>query len=115
MKITLAKTAGFCFGVKRAIEALERILQTIPAGGVVSTLGPLIHNEKYIRSLEARGIRALTEEEATKRAEDATEEHPFALIVRAHGILLETEEKLKEIAAKNPHFTVLDCTCPFVQ
>ena len=114
-KIEVAEHAGFCFGVKRAVEALERVAKNLPAGGTVCTLGPLIHNEGYVRSQEERGIFAIDEAEAIKRAEQASAAHPFALIIRAHGILLETEEKLKEIAAKNPHFTMVDCTCPFVQ
>ena len=115
MSIRVAQSAGFCFGVKRAVEALERVAKNLPAGGTVSTLGPLIHNEGYVRSQEERGIFAIDEVEAIKRAEQASAAHSFALIIRAHGILLETEEKLREIAAKNPHFTMVDCTCPFVQ
>ena len=114
-KIEVAEHAGFCFGVKRAVEALEKVAKGLPSGGTVSTLGPLIHNEGYVRSQQERGIFAIDEGEAIKRAEQASAAHPFALIIRAHGILLETEEKLKEIAAKNPHFTMVDCTCPFVQ
>ena len=44
-KIEVAEHAGFCFGVKRAVEALEEAVKNLPAGGTVSTLGPLIHNE----------------------------------------------------------------------
>ncbi len=113
--IEIAPHAGFCFGVKRAVEALETAVKNLPAGGKVSTLGPLIHNESYIRSLEARGIFAVDENEAIERAEQANAEHSFVLIIRAHGIVLGAEKKLQEIAAKNPYFTLVDCTCPFVK
>ena len=113
--VEISPHAGFCFGVKRAVEALEKAVQNIPTGGEVATLGPLIHNEGYIRSLRARGIFDLTEEEANDRAKKASVEHPFALIIRAHGIPFSTEKTLKEIAQSNPHFTLVDCTCPFVQ
>ena len=113
--IEIAPHAGFCFGVKRAAEALENVVQTLAGKGEVCTLGPLIHNESYISSLEARGIFAIDEGEALKRAEQANEEHPFALIIRAHGTLFEVEKRLQELAAKNPHFTLVDATCPFVK
>ena len=50
--ILLAKHAGFCFGVKRAVDAVESNI-----GEKMATLGPLIHNQHVVRSLEARGIR----------------------------------------------------------
>ena len=113
--VEIAPHAGFCFGVKRAVEALENIVKNLPTGGKVCTLGPLIHNESYICTLESRGIFAIGEAEAIQRAEQASGEHPFALIIRAHGILWDTEKKLQEIAARNPHFILVDSTCPFVQ
>ena len=66
--VEIAPHAGFCFGVRRAVAALENALQNLPNSGVLCTLGPLIHNESYLRSLEARGIFAINEEEAIKRA-----------------------------------------------
>ncbi len=113
--VEVAPHAGFCFGVKRATEALENAAENLPTGGVVCTLGSLIHNESYVHALEARGIFAISEEEALKKAGEASKEHPFVLIIRAHGIPQRAERSLQEIAAKNPHFTLLDCTCPFVK
>ena len=113
--VEIAQYAGFCFGVKRAVEALEKVVQTLPEGGMISTLGHLIHNESYVRSLEARGIFSVSEEEAIQSAEQATKDQPFVLIIRAHGVPLCMQQKLEDIAAQNPHFTLVDCTCPFVQ
>ena len=113
--VEIAEHAGFCFGVTRAVEALENAVKNIPAGGEVSTLGSLIHNESFTRSLEARGIFSVSGEEAIQKAEAASKEHPFALIIRAHGIPLSTEKRLQEISAENSHFTLVDCTCPFVK
>ena len=113
--VEVAEHAGFCFGVRRAVAALEAAVEHLPSGGTVATLGPLIHNESYLRTLNSRGIFAIGEEAALKNAEEATVQKPFALIIRAHGIPLSVEQKLCEIAAKNPHFTLVDCTCPFVQ
>ena len=113
--VEIAEHAGFCFGVTRAVEALENAVKNIPEGGEVSTLGSLIHNESFTRSLEARGIFSVSSEEAIQKAEAASKEHPFALIIRAHGIPLSTEKRLQEISMRNPHFTLVDCTCPFVK
>ena len=113
--VEIAEHAGFCFGVKRAVEALEKTAHQMPSGGEVATLGHLIHNESFVRSLEGRGIHSVTDEQALQKAENATLQKPFALIIRAHGIPYSIQQKLEDIAAKNPHFTLVDCTCPFVQ
>lgn len=113
--VEIAKHAGFCFGVKRAVEMLETTVKDIPAGGEVATLGELIHNESYLRALQARGIFALAQEEALQKAEQANAEHPFALVIRAHGIPLSLEQTLRQLAASNPCFSLVDATCPFVQ
>ena len=113
--VEIAEHAGFCFGVIRAVEALENAVKNLPSGGAVATLGSLIHNESYTRSLEARGIFSVSTEEAIQKAESASKEHPFALIIRAHGIPISTEKRLQEISAWNSHFVLVDCTCPFVK
>ena len=113
--VEIAPHAGFCFGVRRAVETLEKAMREAPSYATIATLGPLIHNEAYVQALRAHGIIALEEEEAQKRVAEATQEHPFILIIRAHGILENTERCLREIAANNPFFKLLDCTCPFVK
>ncbi|MBE6698947.1 MAG: 4-hydroxy-3-methylbut-2-enyl diphosphate reductase [Ruminococcaceae bacterium] len=113
--VEIAPHAGFCFGVRRAVEALEKAMREATPNATIATLGPIIHNEAYVQSLQARGIMALSEEEAQKRAEEASPNHPFVLIIRAHGIPQNTEKRLQEIAENNPYFTLLDCTCPFVK
>ena len=113
--VEIAPHAGFCFGVKRAVEALENAIKNLPSKGTVCTLGPLIHNESYVHSLEERGVFAIEEEEAIKRAGQATQETPFVLIIRAHGILPDAEKALQKIAVENSCFTLVDCTCPFVK
>lgn len=52
-KITLAKTAGFCFGVNRAIQLVEKLLKE---GKKVATLGPIIHNPQMVEDLKQRGV-----------------------------------------------------------
>ena len=113
--VEIAPHAGFCFGVTRAVETLEKAIKDALPNTTIATLGPIIHNATYVRSLQERGIVVLNEDEAEKRARQACKEFPFVLLIRAHGILQNTEKCLLDIAAKNPFFTLLDCTCPFVK
>ena len=115
MSVTVAESAGFCFGVTRAVETLETALRDSLPTATVATLGPIIHNEAYVKSLQARGVLVVNEEEAQKKAVEASKESPFVLLIRAHGILQDTEKSLIEIAANNPYFQLFDCTCPFVK
>ncbi len=99
MKIILADTAGFCFGVNRAVNKVEELLS---AGKKVATLGPLIHNPQYIESLCKRGASIVnTPTDVTSNSE---------LVIRAHGI---TKEEFEQIKLSGIHFS--DATCPFVK
>ena len=113
--VEIAPHAGFCFGVKKAVETLEKVIRESSSQTVVSTLGHIIHNEAYVQSLQERGIVAIDELEAEKRAIEASEKFPFVLVLRAHGIEADIEKKLLTITEDNPYFTLLDCTCPFVK
>ena len=113
--VEIAPHAGFCFGVTRAVQALEEAIQNASPNATVAMLGSIIHNEAYVQSLLARGVLILDEQEALKRAEESSKGNPLVLLVRAHGILQNTEKQLLDIAANNPSFTLLDCTCPFVK
>ena len=99
MKTILAKKAGFCFGVNRAVEMAYKILKD---GKKVSMLGPIIHNPQVIEDLKERGssvIQTLDELEDDR-----------ILLVRAHGI----EKNLMDKIQKNK-LTFCDATCPFVR
>ena len=113
--VEIAPHAGFCFGVKRAVETLEQVIREFFPRSTIATLGPIIHNETYVHTLQSRGIMAIDEEEAKKRATEASEVRPFVLVIRAHGIPMDIEKCLNEIAENNPFFTLFDCTCPFVK
>ena len=82
MKVTLAKSAGFCFGVKRAVEMVYKEAET---GKKVYTLGPIIHNEQVVQDLEQKGVRVIDTPEELSKAEDAT------VIIRSHGINWKTK------------------------
>ncbi len=114
-QITVAKNAGFCFGVKRATDRLEEAIRNARAGERIYTLGHLIHNETYNESLLRRGVQAVGVEQITEIAERANSEQPVTLLVRAHGCTKETDALLQSLAEKNPDFRVFDCTCPYVK
>ncbi len=99
-QITLAKFAGFCYGVKRAVETVKKLKAENPDKNV-SVLGELIHNTDVIEELEALGIKTLKEIPA----------HGDGIcVVRSHG---ESPEVIEQI--KNAGFTPVDLTCPDVK
>lgn len=97
-KIKLAKTAGFCFGVSRAVELVERLLKE---GNPVATLGPIIHNPQMVKRLADMGCRTLN---------DPTECRPEEkLVIRSHGVPLSVYDTLRALGLQYE-----DATCPFV-
>lgn len=100
MKVTLAKSAGFCFGVKRAVEMVYKEAET---GKKVYTLGPIIHNEQVVQDLEQKGVRVIDTPEDLSKAEDAT------VIIRSHGISADVYHQLEDKKVR-----IVDATCPFV-
>lgn len=99
MKVELAKTAGFCFGAKRAVDMVYGLLRQ---GKKAATLGALLHNPQLVEELEARGVTVV----------DSPKEVPkgAVLVLRSHGVTREVEE---EIARLGLEFQ--DATCPFVK
>ncbi|MEN8258608.1 MAG: 4-hydroxy-3-methylbut-2-enyl diphosphate reductase [Thermodesulfobacteriota bacterium] len=98
MKVILAKKAGFCMGVRRAVETtLETVQQTDKK---ITTFGPLIHNPQVLSLLEERGVEVLSE---------IPEQHSGVVIVRAHGVPPGQKASLKKAGAE-----VKDATCPRV-
>jgi len=115
MEIIVAKRAGFCYGVSRAVETVRRLIDENKDGKTrVYTLGKLIHNPTIIGELEAQGVRAVNEDEIEALAAGSSPERPVMLVTRAHGVTKEVSEKLCELAEEYPHFSFVDCTCPSV-
>ena len=100
MLVTTAKTAGFCFGVKRAVDKVYELQEQ--GKKKIYTLGPIIHNEEVVADLEKKGVHAITEEELCNDP-DAT------VVIRSHGVGREIYRKLEE-----NHLDFVDVTCPFV-
>ena len=99
MSIRVAETAGFCYGVNRAVDLVE---QTIRKGSPVVTLGPIAHNRHLVQHFERLGVRV------AERVEDIPE--GCAVVVRSHGVPRAVYEQL---SARG--LTVIDATCPSVK
>ena len=113
--IEIAKNSGFCFGVTRATQAVENEIDKNIPGQRIYTLGTLIHNDVYNARLKARGVSVASVDMLCDLADSASAESPVRVFVRAHGIDIETEELLMRLAASNPYFTYVDCTCSYVK
>jgi len=99
MKIIIAKTAGFCFGVKRAVDIAFEMARKKQKG--IFTLGPIIHNPQLIEDLREKGIAPI---------EDINMAGIKAIIIRTHGIPLQLMDKISAAGYK-----IIDATCPFVK
>ncbi|UMY98583.1 4-hydroxy-3-methylbut-2-enyl diphosphate reductase [Roseburia rectibacter] len=106
MKVTLAKSAGFCFGVKRAVDTVyEQLEKSVSGNQPIYTFGPIIHNEEVVHDLEEKGVTVLESvEELEERAPQGG-----TVIIRAHGVEKGISGKIKELG-----YTLVDATCPFV-
>ena len=108
MEIRLAECAGFCFGVKRAIDT---VYEQLAKGKTIYTYGPIVHNEEVVRELAERGVGVLENREALEKLpvqEGAAE--AAAVIIRAHGVPAEIYRLLEEKGLE-----CIDATCPFVK
>ena len=99
-KIILAKSAGFCFGVKRAVDTVYEHIET---DDNLYTYGPIIHNESVVEDMEDKGVRIIDNLSELKDKKTGT------LIIRSHGI---SEKEYKEL--EGSAVNVVDATCPFV-
>ena len=101
MNVVLAKSAGFCFGVKRAVETVYEQIEK--AEKPIYTYGPIIHNEEVVQDLEKKGVVVIDGIDDLKGREKGT------VIIRSHGV----EKKIYE-EIENLGFEIVDATCPFV-
>lgn len=100
--IILAKTAGFCFGVKRAVDTVYTQAKEHPEG--ICTYGPIIHNEEVVEDLRKKGVRVLEEE---SKLDQAT---PGTIVIRSHGVSQREYEHMQTSG-----WNCIDATCPFVK
>ncbi len=103
MKVQLAKTAGFCFGVKRAVDTVYEQVKK-HKGKRIYTFGPIIHNEEVIKDIERHGVTVLN---SIKELEELRE---GIVIIRSHGVA----KSICDILESNG-ISYVDATCPFVK
>ena len=102
MEVTVAKTAGFCFGVKRAVEKVyDQIGRTEKR---IYTYGPIIHNEQVVGDLRDKGVEVIDSLEELKTIRNAV------VVIRSHGVGKNVYEILKENGVE-----IVDATCPYVK
>ena len=104
MSVTVAENAGFCFGVKRATDSLEKAIESRTEGERLYTLGHLIHNDIYNRMLSDRGVGVASIGEIEDIARGASETSPVTVFIRAHGIPKGDEAMLCSLAEENRYF-----------
>lgn len=100
-QVKVAKSAGFCFGVKRAVDMVYR--QCEEHSEKIYTFGPIIHNEEVVDDLAKRGVQVV---ESLEELPGLT---PGIMIIRSHGVGRAVYDRLRETG-----FTIVDATCPFV-
>ena len=101
MEVILAESAGFCFGVKRAVDT---VYEQIGKGKQIYTYGPIIHNEEVVKDLEKKGVKVLTCDEELEALTEGT------VVIRSHGVSREIGRKIEEKGLE-----CVDATCPFVK
>ena len=101
MEVILAKSAGFCFGVKRAVET---VYEQAGTENRIYTYGPIIHNEEVVKDLESKGVTVLEGEEDLRKLDKGT------VVIRSHGVPREICEMIEKKG-----LTCVDATCPFVK
>ena len=99
MSVKIAKSAGFCFGVNRAVELVEK---TASEGKKVLTLGPIIHNRHVVGKFQSMGVGVI------EQPEEAKPEN--TVIIRSHGVTRDVCQRLEATGCE-----VIDATCPFVK
>ena len=101
MEVILAKSMGFCFGVKRAVEA---VYEQAEKGGDIYTYGAVVNNGEVVDDLKKKGVRVIEGREELDKVESGT------VIIRAHGVARDVYERIAERG-----LTCVDATCPFVK
>ena len=101
MEIRLAESAGFCFGVKRAVD---KVYEQIETGKTIYTYGPIIHNEEVVRDLEQKGVRVIETKEELEQLTEGT------VVIRSHGVSKDIYDILEQKGLE-----CIDATCPFVK
>ena len=110
-EVIVAKSAGFCFGVKRAVDTVYEQVNNKDSCTKVFTYGPIIHNEEVVNDLASRGVEILEDEEALDKLSHNKEAGiSYKIVIRSHGVGRTVYNKINDAG-----FTLIDATCPFVK
>lgn len=101
MEVILAKSSGFCFGVKRAVD---KVYEQTEKGKRIYTYGPIIHNEEVVKDLEKKGVKVLESKEELKALSEGS------IVIRSHGVPKEIYDLIE-----GKGLECIDATCPFVK
>lgn len=102
MEVIVAKSAGFCFGVKKAVDTVYDLIEKGVSN--IYTYGPIIHNENVVSDLESKGVKIIENLDDAKKVPKGT------VVIRSHGVSREEYETIKACG-----HDVIDATCPFVK
>ena len=101
MEVILAETAGFCFGVKRAVD---QVYEQIRTGKKIYTFGPIIHNENVVEDLEKKGVQVIDNVDELAMLTEGS------VVIRSHGVSKDVYELIQKQGLE-----IVDATCPFVK
>ena len=101
MEVILAKSRGFCFGVRRAVET---VYEEIEKGEDIYTYGAIVNNEEVVGDLQKKGVKVIEGREELKKVTSGT------IVIRAHGVAKDVYEQIE-----NQGLKIIDATCPFVK
>jgi 4-hydroxy-3-methylbut-2-enyl diphosphate reductase len=104
MEVITAKSAGFCFGVKRAVDKVYEQIENNNGKNNIYTYGPIIHNEEVVKDLEKKGVNVINS------VEDLKSLNKGIVIIRSHGATKEIYDIIEENGLE-----LVDATCPFVR
>lgn len=99
--VKLAKSAGFCFGVKRAVDMVYKEAEN---NDIIYTYGPIIHNDEVVNDLISKGVKVINNTDELKSTKNST------IIIRSHGISEDIYNQMKD-----NNLNIVDATCPFVK
>ncbi len=104
MKVKIAKSAGFCFGVKRAVDKVYEQIENNKSQKTIYTFGPIIHNQEVVKDLNKHGVKVIED------VSEIDKDMEGILIIRSHGVPKSVYEK-----AEKTNLDIIDATCPFVK
>lgn len=109
MEVKIAKTAGFCYGVKRAVDAVSKAVED--GNKKIYTYGPIVHNEQVVEELSKNGVKVINDIEHLKELASNGSLNEAVVVIRAHGVGNDVYDIINSCESIN----LIDATCPHVK